>query len=788
MGVTTVQYSVQHKRIEKLLRKVDRPGDYVVHGSLVVPMPRVELASVGVVPFPVNESVAASLLEVAEQAPYGRGPDTLVDTSVRNCWQIDSAKVRIGGAGWKKTLASILDEIAEGLGCPRKRLRARLHKLLLYEKGGFFAEHRDTEKERGMVATLVISLPATGAGAELVVRHNGRESKIDMCTSDPSVLVYAAFYADCSHETLPLREGHRVALVFNLILTGEPSAALARAPVYSEQINAIGAWLADWARSDNANDKIAWVLDHSYSEARLSFDLFKGIDETVARILSEAASLGGCSLHAAILHIEESGTPDHETYGYYDEFDYETADLFDIQDWSCWLDGWVAQDGSSPGFGKVTVGDGELLPAGALDDALPDDSVVHEATGNWGVSVDHTYLNAALVIWPTRRTVRILSGPSMDGAIAYVEAEVSRTGAGASLESLELISQLIKSWPGQSEYYPEDGGATRTKMLDLLSMVPHAAETREFLEMIVLPRYSGQENDGLIAVATSHGAQVMAGLLPRLIELKLRRHLSSLAELTWRLCAEFGESDKREWLDVLEAAARKMTQTLPKAIKRREAAAGAWNRTAVESLTASSVAAILRVGWCFGLDREMAAIARRIIEQPCGATPDRVVPVALSMLQSAGNEYSSKSAFRILWNHAAEFLLARSANPPGPPRDWYVNVQIPCNCEACRAMQAFCMDRRAKTRTFPMRQALRSHLEMQIRTLKLPMDHKTVRRGSPHKLVCTKNRSDHKRRLEEYAEDVDHMRMLINSAPTPESEGQGRRAVGRLESALSRAG
>lgn len=786
MGVTTVKYGDQHNKIERLLRKVNRPGEYVVHGSLVAPMPRVELASVGVVPLPVNESVAASLLEVAEQAPYGRGPDTLVDTSVRNCWQIDSEEVQVGGAGWKKTMASILNKIAAGLGCPRKRLRARLHKLLVYEKGGFFAEHRDTEKEWGMVATLVISLPATGVGAELVVRHNGRESVIDMCTSDPSVLVYAAFYADCSHETLPLREGHRVALVYNLILTGYPSAAMARAPVYSEQINAIGAWLADWTRQDNSNNKIAWVLDHSYSAARLSFDLFKGIDAAVAQVLSEAARLGGCSLHAAILHIKESGTPDYETYGYYDEIHYEDAVLFDIEDYSCWLDGWAAEDGSSPEFGKVSVGDGELLPTVALDDALPDDSVVHEATGNWGISVDHTYLNAALVMWPKRRTVRVLSDSSMDGAIRYVEARVNRKGPGKSTESVELISQLIKSWPSQSNYYPEHGGSRRAKMLNLLSIVPHAEETREFVETIVLPRYSGQENDGLIAVAKSHGAQVMAGLLPRLIESKLGQHLSRVADLTWRLIAEFGAGEDRPWLDVLEAAARKMTEALPENIKRHETTAGKWRRTEPESLTANSVATILRVGWRFGLDRDMAAVARRIVEEPCGATPDRVIPVALSMLQSAGHENSSKGAFWILWNHAAEFLLARSAEPPGPPRDWYVDARIPCNCEACRTLQTFCMDRRAKTRTFAMRQKLRSHLQMRIRTLRLPMDHETVRQGSPHKLVCTKTWSVSKQRLEEYAEDVEHMRMLVDSAPTPEAEGQGRRYLGRLESALSR--
>lgn len=34
-------------------------------------------------------------------------------------------------------------------------MKASLHKLLLYDAGGFFKVHRDTEKEPGMFATMV---------------------------------------------------------------------------------------------------------------------------------------------------------------------------------------------------------------------------------------------------------------------------------------------------------------------------------------------------------------------------------------------------------------------------------------------------------------------------------------------------------------------------------------------------------------------------------------------------------------------------------------------------------
>ena len=41
------------------------------------------------------------------------------------------------------------------------------------------------------------------------------------------------------------------------------------------------------------------------------------------------------------------------------------------------------------------------------------------------------------------------------------------------------------------------------------------------------------------------------------------------------------------------------------------------------------------------------------------------------------------------------------------------------------------------------------------------MSHETERRESPHTLVCTKNLSDHHRRLEEKRIDVSHMEELV---------------------------
>ena len=48
--------------------------------------------------------------------------------------------------------------------------------MLLYEAGGHFKKHRDTEKEEDMFATLIVQLPSKYSGGELVTYENNGDN------------------------------------------------------------------------------------------------------------------------------------------------------------------------------------------------------------------------------------------------------------------------------------------------------------------------------------------------------------------------------------------------------------------------------------------------------------------------------------------------------------------------------------------------------------------------------------------------------------------------------------
>jgi hypothetical protein len=82
-----------------------------------MPIPRVDIGGVGTLSFPVPKEQIAALVGTAERAPYGKGPKTIVDTSVRKVWQIAPDRVRIGGRSWAGHFEAILSSVRSGLGC-----------------------------------------------------------------------------------------------------------------------------------------------------------------------------------------------------------------------------------------------------------------------------------------------------------------------------------------------------------------------------------------------------------------------------------------------------------------------------------------------------------------------------------------------------------------------------------------------------------------------------------------------------------------------------------------------
>ena len=119
-----------------VLQTVQTPGDFFAAGECALHLPLIEVEGIGPLALPLLPAQAAQLIAAADRAPYGRGADTLVDTSVRRTWQIGADRVRIQGRHWPAMLDAIVERAAVGLGAG-VGVEAELYKLLVYMRATF---------------------------------------------------------------------------------------------------------------------------------------------------------------------------------------------------------------------------------------------------------------------------------------------------------------------------------------------------------------------------------------------------------------------------------------------------------------------------------------------------------------------------------------------------------------------------------------------------------------------------------------------------------------------------
>lgn len=136
---------------------IEGRGSFAAQGILQDGNPGLEIEKLGSFGLPLAQSEISRIIESSRRAPFGKGSETIVDTSVRRTWEIDASRIKLRHPKWQAQHESILKDVCNQLGIPRgsEHVRAELYKLLVYEEGAMFKPHKDTEKAPGMFGTMV---------------------------------------------------------------------------------------------------------------------------------------------------------------------------------------------------------------------------------------------------------------------------------------------------------------------------------------------------------------------------------------------------------------------------------------------------------------------------------------------------------------------------------------------------------------------------------------------------------------------------------------------------------
>ena len=462
-----------------LLAKVDRPGTFCTSGELPATLPGLEVAELGPIPTPLTKRDAAELKKLAHQAPYGKGTKTLVDTDVRRVWEIDAEQITLANPHWAEVVQQAVDSARNALGLDKQKLEPHLYKLLLYETGSFFLPHRDGEKLDRMVATLVIALPSSHTGGELVVRHEGREQVVDFGPHSAFQTQFAAFYADCEHEIRPVKSGFRLALVYNLTVSKSRDAL--SAPTSSEHIGAVTKVLKQWCIDaladgpdvdDSPEPKLAVLLDHQYTEAGLTRAALKGTDRARADILFAAAREAGCDASLALVTYWLNGSAEYgggnsrrrgrRSYEEYDEDEGDASNyiMSEVFDEGLEAEHFSDADGRPLAYGSLELLEHDLVCKEPIQTGKPSKEEFEGYTGNAGMTLDRWYHRAAVILWPAVRRFDVLCEAGVEAAVGGLAkmVETWREAAQPERESLrseclQFADRIIANWPQSSHGY-----------------------------------------------------------------------------------------------------------------------------------------------------------------------------------------------------------------------------------------------------------------------------------------------------------------------------------------------
>jgi 2OG-Fe(II) oxygenase superfamily len=767
--------------------------------------PGLEVEGIGPIALPLLPVQAKALIAVAEPAPYGRGEETLVDVTVRRAWQIAAHRVRFTGRHWAKTFEGILARAADGLGVSEP-VTAELYKLLVYEVGGFFVPHRDTEKTSGMFATLVIALPSDHTGGGLRIRHKDCEVTLDCKISDPAEAAFAAFYADCRHEVLPVTAGYRLTLIYNL--ARQHSGKKPEPPSYEAERTRLAGLLRPWAEAETpAPVKLIYPLEHAYTPAGLAFSSLKGADAARAAVIAPAAEKAGCDLHLALMSIEESGPAEVTGYrsfrpGRSADADDDEFDVIEVSDRMQTLSGWRRPDGGEGAIGTLEFEDEEVSPPDALSDLDPTEQNFHEATGNEGASFERTYRLACLVLWPQRGRLDVLARGGLSVSLPYLSGLAQRWSQSGEdetspiwKEAHALAQKTRASWP-RDEWRRRNG--EEAQFLSVLVRLGDAERIGDFLSEVVAC--------GLLAKDDCDAVLDGLRLLPAKRAGRLLEQIVAGNAGTLDACAALLASSPDETIDLRPAARALLSaipsdparprETVPPSFGSREAeddviedlqddfdedsdddfededlAEGVEAAFAIATdrygrprrVQAGTVADI--VGTLDRIDPLLANAATDVfLAWPKDSTMDQVlIPAALAL----GKTHTRDSAAVVrLSQGCIAYLAARIAGPLAPPKDFARSNTLTCRCPHCTELGQFLADPARRQWMFRAVQHDRSHVESTIRNSRPDVDTETLRRGSPHTLICTKNQKSYEAKARQRQEDLANRAQLEAIATT----------------------
>ena len=773
------------QEISQLLHSIQAPGTFSAKQTGPARGLHLEVRGVGPISFPVSTVQAEALCQIAQPAHYGKGEKTILDTDVRDTWEVPKDRVHIDAEPWEEVLRPTLDSLSEDLGIIGGRLEADFHSMLVYGPGQFFLPHQDSEKCDEMIGTLVVTLPGSFSGGALRVEHQGKSVSY---RGSKKKLSFVAFYADCLHEVRPVKTGYRVVLTYNLLLDGGIQPVFDAHLQVEALVNALGRhfetpppprW-SDDRRARRPPNRLAYLFDHQYTQRGFDWQRLKGADALRASALNDAAERMDCDIVLALVEVFESwhctvpeprweyGYREHRSWRRDDEDEWFEEEPPEPED----PDSYHLEDLIDSGI-QLTLWTG---PSGNLEpvsDALADNEVcfttptvnlqAHASDyegymGNWGNTMERWYRRAAIVLWPRHREFVMRAEASPRWAI---DALMESILLGELAQAQEDAAKLEPFW--QQVVQAEELGDLLDRALrvgigledpDLAALllqpfrIQHLKPTMAWPFSSLVQEYREEWARPLVeewctSIRGSYQTKVLTGL-PVLPE--LCRALVQINPVDGALAARLIVESR--WRSVHSDIEKRLLEASP-----------SQRHGLLSELPTSLYGLLAGVEAIQGAD----TLRDEITTFLCRDTEDQLPSYLVEILRIAVERHApaDSPSLKALHRHCVQRLETRLAKPERAPDDWSLELPSGCNCDLCAKLREFLASTSQEHLDWPIAKEKRKHIHRWIDDAELPVQHRTLRQGRPFTLQLTKTQDVFRvdaRARQSWKEDLEWLR------------------------------
>ncbi|KAI9166346.1 hypothetical protein HJFPF1_02446 [Paramyrothecium foliicola] len=271
---------------------IDTTGEFAVRKCYAsFTSPGLRIGELGDIPLPLTVRDAGAIQNICRQAPFGKGTETMVDTTVRKTWELNQDQFQLANPQWPAFLQRVASELSADLGTPG--LVLRLDKLLLYEEGSFFKKHKDSEKEKGMIGTVVICLPSQHQGGDVHLSIGSKERVLSTASASAFDLVAMAWFSDVTHEIKLVTERFRFVITYKAFHGGDGAISAQHVAAMSDDLER---HMLKWQPNFPEEKVCGYCLEHQYTKLSLSLANMKGRDRAICQSLLAACRENGLFL------------------------------------------------------------------------------------------------------------------------------------------------------------------------------------------------------------------------------------------------------------------------------------------------------------------------------------------------------------------------------------------------------------------------------------------------------------------------------------------------------------